>query len=298
MGLVDAGFRSADARRHYLALYDEVRALSPRPDVVHDVPTKFGGVRVYQHGPDRGVPVVLIHGLFLTSAMWWEQVASLTNDFTVYTLDMLGQPGASLQSKAMFTPADCARCIDAALEGLGLRDVHLVGYSYGGWLATHAAAHVPRRLATLTLVDPASTVVKLSARFWRSLALLLSRPRSVRARGAAAWIMGHPIPGSSVDALTGLFVEGFASFAAPVRTAPIHLPSDRLLRSVRLPVQVLLAGKGIHDPEKAIERIGSIVPTWRHHLWHSATHALPAEVPDEVNACIRQFVIEHLEFTQ
>lgn len=293
MGSADGGFKSAEARRHYLAAYDELRALSPRPDVVHDVPTKFGTVRVYQHGPDRGVPVVLIHGFFLTSAMWWDQVAGLTGDFTVYAMDMLGQPGASIQTKTMFTPADCARSIDAVLEGLRLHDVHLVGHSYGGWLATHTAARVPRRLATVTLVDPASTVARLSVRFWRSLALLLSRPRSVRARRAAAWIAGHPAPVSSVDKLAGLFVEGFAAFATPVRTAPVHFPSDRLLRSVHLPVQVLLAGNTIHDSDKALQRIQSVVPAWRCHLWPNTSHALPAEVPDEVNACIRQFVVEH-----
>ncbi len=91
---------------------------------MHDVPTTFGTVRVYQHGPKHGVPAVLIHGFFLTSAMWWGQVAGLKSDFTVYAMDMLGQPGASLQSRAMFSTADCARSIDAVLEGLGLRDVH------------------------------------------------------------------------------------------------------------------------------------------------------------------------------
>lgn len=293
VGWTDGGFKSADARRRYLAAYDELRALSPPPDVVHDVETTFGTVRVYQHGLDRGVPVVLIHGFFLTSAMWWAQVPGLTGDFTVYTVDMLGQPGASIQSKTMFTPADCARSIDAVLEGLGLRDVHLVGHSYGGWLATHTAARAPQRLATVTLVDPASTVARTSARFWRSLALIMSRPRSARARRAAAWIAGDPAPGSSIDTLAGLFVEGFAAFAPPVRTAPLRFPSDRLLRSVRLPVQVLLAGNTVHDSAKGLRRIQAVVPGWRYHLWPNTSHALPAEAPDEVNDSIRQFVIEH-----
>ncbi|MEE6140560.1 hypothetical protein SKC41_30140 [Mycobacterium sp. 050128] len=36
--------------------------------------------------------------------MWWEQVAGLTGDFTVYAMDVLGQPGASIQSKTMLKP--------------------------------------------------------------------------------------------------------------------------------------------------------------------------------------------------
>ncbi|WP_082279527.1 alpha/beta fold hydrolase [Mycobacterium colombiense] len=291
--MAGGGFRNANARQQYLAAYDEVRALTPRPDLVHDIPTEFGTVRVYQHGLAGGAPVVLIHGFFLSSAMWWQQVADLTRDFTIYAMDVLGQPGASVQSKMMPTAADCARNVDAVLEGLGLRNVHLVGHSYGGWLATHTAARAPRRLATVTLVDPASTVTRLSARFWRSLGFLLSRPHSLRAEHAAAWLMGHPEPGSPVDSLAGLFVAGFAAFVPPMRTAPLLLPSDRLLHSIAVPAQVLLAGTTIHNSDKALQRIQSVVPTWRHRLWHNASHALPAEVPEEVNSCIREFVLEH-----
>jgi hypothetical protein len=105
--------------------------------------------------------------------------------------------------------------------------------------------------------------------------------------------MGDPAPGSSIDLLVGLFVTGFAAFAPPVRTPPSRFLSGRLLRSVRIPVQVLLAGNTVHDSGKAIQRIQSVVPRWEYHLWPDASHALPAEVPDEVNACIRQFVKEH-----
>ena len=261
LGLADDGFKSADARRRYLAVYDELRALSPRPDVVHDVPTKFGAVRVYQHGPDRGVPVVLIHGFFLTSAMWWDQVAGLTSDFTVYAMDMLGQPGASIQSRTMFTPADCARSIDAVLEGLGLRDVHLVGHSYGGWLATHTAARAPHRLATVTLVDPASTVARLSAKFWRSLALVLWRPRSVRAERAAAWVTGRtPCRAVPSTCSPGCFWPDSPPSRHPWH-APPRFPSDRLLRSVHLPVQVLLAGNTVHDSGKGPRGYNRSCPT-------------------------------------
>jgi len=198
-----------------------------------------------------------------------------------------------MQSKSMFTPADCARCIDETLGALELSAVHLVGHSYGGWLAAHTAAHAPDRLETVTMVDPANTVARTSARFWRSFAHVAMRPRSVRSAHAAKWMTGFPTPGSPVDRLTGLFVAGFAAFAPPVRTPPPLFPGDRLLRSIHIPVQVLLAGNTIHDSSKGLQRIGSAVPTWHHHLWPDASHALPAEVPDEVNASIREFAMNH-----
>lgn len=293
MSLEHGGFKSASARQRFLKLYDELQALSPSPSVVHDLRTTFGTVRVYQYGPDRGVPVVLIHGFFMTSGMWYAQISSLTTDFTVYTLDMLGQPGASIQTKKIATPADAAHHIDAVLAELGLRGAHLVGHSYGGWLATHTAALQPQRVATLTLVDPAHTVVRLSPRFWRSLALLLSCPRSKQAENAAAWVTGHPTPDSGTDLLTKVFITGFDCFAAPLNTPPIGFYGDKLLKSVGLSTQVLLAGNTIHHSQKAIQRIEKVAPNWRIRLWPHASHALNAEAAEEVNACIYQLVTEH-----
>jgi pimeloyl-ACP methyl ester carboxylesterase len=206
---------------------------------------------------------------------------------------MLGQPGQSTQTRKMSTPAHAARCIAAVLDELDLSDVHLVGHSYGGWLATHVAAETPHRLVTLTLVDPAHTVGRLFARFWRTLALLLLRPRSARAQRAAAWVLGDPTAGSPVDALNSLFIVGFVCFAPPLNTPPLRFASNRLLRSVDLPVQVLLAGNTVHNSAKAIRRLASVVPKWRRHLLPNASHALFAENPGEVNDCIRQFAVTH-----
>jgi hypothetical protein len=97
----NGGFRSEEARRRYLAAYNEMRSGSPEPDVIHEVPTEFGIVRAYQHGPAGGDPIVLVRCLYASSPIWADHVRALVGDFTVYTLDMLGQPGASRQFKAM-----------------------------------------------------------------------------------------------------------------------------------------------------------------------------------------------------
>jgi pimeloyl-ACP methyl ester carboxylesterase len=68
----------------------------------------------------------------------------------------------------MRTASHCVRCINSILAGLDLRDVHLVGHSYGGSLAFQTAARAPARLASVTLVDPANTVARISGRFWRT----------------------------------------------------------------------------------------------------------------------------------
>lgn len=286
-----SGFRSAEVRQRYLAVYDRVRALSPKPDAIHDVPTEFGVVRVYQHGPDGGIPVVLLHCFWATSAMWAEHVPALKGEFTVYTADLLGQPGASMQSKSMTSAQHCAWCLNEVLSGLGLTGVHLVGHSYGGWTAAQTAARMPDRLASVMLIEPVNTVARLSARFWRTGAMLLL-PGAERKRRTVAEILGHPAPGSLLDNVTELVMaagSAFASFGTPF---PRYVP-DAVLQSVDVPAQVLLAGNTIHDSARGIDRMRSVVPSWGSRLWPEATHMLPCEAVSDVVACIRDFAGKH-----
>lgn len=286
-----SGFRSVESRQRYLAVYDRVRGLSPKPDAVHDVPTEFGVVRVYQHGSDGGIPVVLLHCFWATSAMWAEHVPALTSDFTVYTVDLLGQPGASVQSRSMKSAQDCACCLDQVLGGLSLAGVHLVGHSYGGWTAAQTAARIPDRLGSVTLIEPVSTVARLSARFWRTGVLLLL-PGAERKQRTVAEILGYPAPGSLLDSVMELVMaagSAFASFGTPF---PRYIP-DSLLQSVDVPMQVLLAGNTIHDSAKGIDRVRRVAPSWSHRLWPEATHMLPCEAVNDVVICIRGFAHEH-----
>lgn len=154
-------------------MYDRVRSLSPVPDATHDVGTEFGIVRVYQHGPAGGIQLVLLHCFWATSAMWAEHIPALLGEFTVYTVDLLGQPGASLQTKSMTMADHCARCINETLDGLDVNGVHLVGHSNGGWTAAQTAGRMPERLASVTLIEPCNTVARLSGKFWRTGVLLL-----------------------------------------------------------------------------------------------------------------------------
>jgi pimeloyl-ACP methyl ester carboxylesterase len=291
-GLITAGSVAQIRAIAFLVVYDQVRTLSRKPDVIRDLPTEFGVVRVYQHGPDGGIPVVLLHCFWATSAMWADHVAALIGEFTVFTIDMLGQPGASVQSKAMLTANHCARCIDQVLNGLDLDGVHLVGHSYGGSAALQIAARAPARLASVTLAEPCNSVARLPGKFWRN-GVVLVLPGVERKRRIVEKFCGHPSPGSQVENLVQLFMAagGGGEFASVGTPFPSY-PRDALLRSVEIPDQVLMAGKTIHDSAKGIERIRNVMPAWRYRLWPDASHMLPCEAADEVSDYIGDFARE------
>ncbi len=88
----------------------------------------------------------------------------------MYAIDLPGDPNPSV-ARAPLTPPDaCAAWLDELLGQLSVgrhRDgpAHLVGVSYGGWIAMNQAIRAPGRVASITLLDPAG-LTKLDARFW------------------------------------------------------------------------------------------------------------------------------------
>ena len=88
---------STEGRARYLELYDQVAGLGPPPLECLDVPTGFGVVRVYRHGQKQGPPVVLLPGAFATAVSWGPNIAGLATQHSVYSVDVLGQPGLSVQ---------------------------------------------------------------------------------------------------------------------------------------------------------------------------------------------------------
>jgi pimeloyl-ACP methyl ester carboxylesterase len=121
-------------------------------------------VHAYRPHPD-GPPVVLLTGAGFNSSGWYPHVAALAKAGPVYGVDMPGDPNPSVARAPLTPPASCAAWLDELLGQLSDRPAHLVGLSYGGWVAMNQAIRAPGRVASITLLDPAG-LTRLDARFW------------------------------------------------------------------------------------------------------------------------------------
>jgi pimeloyl-ACP methyl ester carboxylesterase len=157
---------SEAAREKFMAAYERVFALWPQPVEEFDIETATATTRVHAYRPHAdGAPIVLLTGAGGNAAAWFPHVAALAQDGPVYGIDMPGDANPSVPRALMAPPASCAAWLDELLGKLSDRPAHLVGFSYGGWIAMNQAIRAPGRVASITLLDPAG-LTKLDARFW------------------------------------------------------------------------------------------------------------------------------------
>jgi pimeloyl-ACP methyl ester carboxylesterase len=106
-------------------------------------------VRVEGAGP----AVVFFHGPW--GLTWGPFLDALARSFTVHAPEHPGTtPGEPDTIQQVDTLWDLILCYDELLERLGLRDVMLVGHSFGAMMACEVAAMQPSRVRRLVLIDP------------------------------------------------------------------------------------------------------------------------------------------------
>jgi len=117
-------------------------------------------------GPDTGRPVLLVHGMSVPYYIWDSTVTALTAaGFRTIRLDLYGR-GWSDRPDTDHDGDLTDRQLKGLLDSLGLPGpVDIVGVSYGGFVTGHFARSYPRRVRSLTLIDPVFASRAMPARY-------------------------------------------------------------------------------------------------------------------------------------
>jgi pimeloyl-ACP methyl ester carboxylesterase len=119
-----------------------------------EVEARFRYGRAGSSGPGRPV-VVLVHGTPSSMVTWTASVfgpGGLAQDCDVYAPEMIGH-GTTRTELEAYTFQGGADWIRAFLAALDLRDVTLVGNSYGGEFVWRAALDEPERVGRIVLMS-------------------------------------------------------------------------------------------------------------------------------------------------
>lgn len=285
-------WRSAEGRATYLEAYDAAFAALPEPAETYDVRTDYGVVRVYRFdgSGDLEHPVLVLPGTAAGMPVMADNIPSLLEVGDVYAMDLLGEPGRSIQERPITSDPDKATWLHQALDGLPEKRFHALGLSIGGWTATNLALHHDEHLASLTTLDPVQTYDDIPlGTVVRSIPAAFGwMPKGWRDSFNSYIAGGAPVQDDPVGRMTEAGMHSYRmAQPQPTRITPEQLGT------LEVPVLAIIAGQSVMlDPEDAAETARSALPDGRVEVFPEATHAINGEYPEKIAGLVDDFAAE------
>lgn len=280
-------FKTPAGQAKYWAAYEASLALWPVPRESFDVPTRFGPTHMHASGPQGAPPLLLLHGLGVSSTMWHPNVAALSQAHRVYALDTIGDKGKSVCTCSLRQRSDFVAWLLEVFNALRIEQACMMGLSYGGFLALNLALTAPQRVTQLVLLAPAACLLPLVPGFYLRVLGASLFPRLQLTRSLMLQIFANPRVKASPVARQFMLTT---DFRGDYKVFP-RVYADHALRQVKPPTLLLLGEHEIiYNPQTALQRAQQLIPNLTAHLIPEAGHALNLDAPERVNRHLLAFL--------
>lgn len=268
------------------------------------------GVKVVfaDHGPEDGIPVVLIHGWPDTANLWRHQIPELIDaGYRVLAPDLRGfgrsdQP----QEVSSYAVATMASDVAAVIDASGLESAHIVGHDWGAGISWYLAIAMRERIKTLTALSvghPTAFATAGLRQLEKSWYMLLFQALDIAEEWLASnewenfrsfvghhsevesWIENLERPGALTASL-GLY---------RANTGPQRLIGEpRQLPTVTSPVMgIWSAGDMALTERQMTESANYVSGEFRYQRIENASHWIPLDEPDQLNALLLDWLGSH-----
>ncbi len=257
---------------------------------------RVGDFTIASHEQGVGDPVLLVHSGGFSSRQWKRLVALLAPTHHVLAPDLLGYGESSPWPADR--PFHFSRDLDALAAVLaGLPPAHVVGHSYGGFLALMLALRDPPAVRSLALYDPvAFGILDEPADAEARAALYLPAPTYTGVPWLAAFVDWWNGPG----AWQHLAPEAQAAFVAAgpkLYGEVMSLTADTTDRAgyAKISQPTLLFGgeRTTTTEHRVVEKLGRTLPNVEVHWVEGAGHMGPITHGAIVNAAIAAHIRAH-----
>lgn len=126
-------------------------------------------INYYVSGKNGSHSLLFLHGWRSSGLIWKDIVSKLSiNNFNIYSLDLPGFGNSSLPKKA-FTVQDYANVVAGFIEKLELKNLILIGHSFGGRIALKLSCDKPSLIKKMVLVNSAGLIFQKKRKWYRAL---------------------------------------------------------------------------------------------------------------------------------
>lgn len=274
-------FKTPAKADEFLRLYDDLIYRWPPNVIPCDIRTSFGTTHINSIGPDGCTPLVLLPGFGTNSTMWFANITTLSQHFSVFAVDTIGQPGRSVTRIAL-SPKTTSIWLTEVLDGLAIEHGNVAGLSLGGWKALNFAFKQPERTNKVALIDLAASIQPMPYSFFlHSLFPMMIHPTR---KGLQCYFQWLTRGNKGMNTEWGQsMVLGILNWKPqpPIRATPF---SNEQLRACQAPTLLLVAEKSVlYEPTKAINRATQMIPNLTAEIVPDASHGLIYEQADLIN---------------
>ena len=222
----------------YLRFLDRVNVESKSIEVS----TSYGKNHVLTIGDSSNTPLVCLHSMLTSSAHIVSELTSLSDKFYIIAPDLPGQSVKGLPIRLSYKDGSHSAWLKEIVDGLKLKEIHLLGVSLGGFVARQFASENSERVLSLTLIVPAGIVQGSLTKGFSKIALPMIMYK-VRPNGNNLHnLVKHLITTWDEDWVNYLG-DSFHDFTANLNIPP--LASDEELKRLTRPCLIIGAGNGI-----------------------------------------------------
>jgi pimeloyl-ACP methyl ester carboxylesterase len=275
------------------------RDLLPPPPGPGERDTLVAGVRWRSREAEgEGDPLLFVHGLLASSAMWKRVLASAGGGRPGIAVDLPGFGGSDRPWPWDYTVEGQAGSLEAFMDARGIARAVLVGNSLGGAATMLLAATRPDRVTALVLVDAASArtpvpwpVAVLRTPVLGELALALTTRTTVKiGLRRRVYARASNVTREAVDdAWLPLRIPGTRRAALKaIRTDPRRFLG--LEARVSVPTLVVWGEEDRMIPVAEGRRLAGAIPNARLAVIADAGHMPQREQPERFAAAVREFL--------
>jgi pimeloyl-ACP methyl ester carboxylesterase len=252
----------------------------------------------------RGSPVVLLHSGGLSSRQWGRLMEQLARAHRVLSPDFIGygRNGPWKSTEEFHFVLDLL-ALEALLDEIS-EPSHLVGHSYGGFVALLAALHRPRQVRSLALFEPVAFGVLHSRTDKVARASFVDggvEAMLLRSEGGGEepWLRAFVDYWGGAGAWSALPEPARAGFRAvgwKLFGEARSLLSDRTphqaYASIAVPTLLLSGDKSPLEARHVVAHLAEVIPKARAQTLAGVGHMAPVMRADEVNRLVADHIAQ------
>jgi pimeloyl-ACP methyl ester carboxylesterase len=260
---------------------------------------KSGEVEIYYEEDGEGAPLLLIPGFGTGLWIWFKQVPAFAKKFRAITFD----PRGISRSTAPDEPVTIRTIADDAAEllrALSIESAHILGASFGGFVAQEFALSYPRMTRSLLLCCTSFGGPRHVAPSVETLQALAStkglntqeRVRENLLLAFSPWFIERHR--EEVEQVIELRAQNFVPEHAYLHQlqAALAFNTEERVSQVKAPTLVLTGDADTIVPPENSRNLAALIPHARLVLIAGGSHTFFIEQAEEFNAAIIEFIEE------